>query len=95
MTLNPDLVGFLAGELERPSGMPCGACGLAHASSAADWGGSAKRCGCKCCERYMHEWVEQVFREEYPDLIDRRGVITEAAIDEAICRIKRTLAVRL
>ncbi len=36
--------------------------------------------------------VRRVFEEHHPDLIDRRGVITEAAIDEAIRRLERELA---
>ena len=94
MTLNPDLVGFLAGELERGSETPCGGCGEPHASSAADWGHD-KRCGCKCCERYAHGWAEQLFASDYPDLIEHRrsgDVISEAAVDEAIRRVKRSIA---
>lgn len=85
-----DLAAFVAGELERGSGMPCGGCGSPHATSAAGWHDS-DWCSCPCCARYLHEATEQTFHEDFPDLIDRHGNVTEAAVDEAIRRAEREL----
>jgi hypothetical protein len=92
MSMSPDMAARVAGELELGGGLPCGGCGRPHATSAAGWRDSGDWCSCPCCVRYLHEWTEQIFREDYPDLIDRRGVITEAAVEEAIRREERELA---
>ena len=92
MSMNPDMAAFVAGELEIGGGLPCGGCGLPHAPNAAAWRGSGGWCSCPCCIHHLHEWCEAEFRENWPDLIDRRGVITEAAVDEATRRVRRSLA---
>jgi hypothetical protein len=91
-----DMAALVAGELELGGGLPCGGCGKPHASSVTDWQREGARlCDCPCCLRHFHDHIEEIFREDFPDLIEhRRGgdVITEAAVDEAIRRLKRSLA---
>jgi hypothetical protein len=94
MSQSDDMAARLAGELERGGGLACGACGKPHASSSADWehGGW---CYCRpCCGRYLEEWIAADFPTSFPDLVDHRGNITEAAIDEAIRRLEREVAER-
>jgi hypothetical protein len=94
MSLSDDMASFVAGELERGGGLPCGACGRPHASSSADWEGNSGWCYCPCCSRYLEEVVATDFPVSFPDLVDHRGNITEAAVDEAIRRLEREVAER-
>jgi hypothetical protein len=95
MSTMHDMAALVAGELERGDGVPCGACGCPHASSAADYEGSGKRCLCECCRPHWEEHFGAYFEERFPDLIERRrggDVVTAAAVEEAIRRLKRSLA---
>jgi hypothetical protein len=96
MSMTSDMAAEVAGELERDGGLPCGSCGRPHASAAADWDhNGADWCYCGCCSRYLRESSLEDFRRDFPDLIEHHGgreVITEAAVDEAIRRVKRRAA---
>ena len=90
-----DMAALVAGELERGGGAPCGACGRSHASRAEDYRDRGKHCGCECCRPHWEEYFGAIFEEKFPDLIERRrggDVVTEAAVDEAIRRLRHSLA---
>jgi hypothetical protein len=80
-------------EIERRAGLPCGHCGLPHATSIDDFERRARQhCQCEaCCIGYSIGY----WRREYPDIRGLEGpVIRDEALEEVLRRLKHELAQR-
>lgn len=74
-----------AGLVVRHAGWPCGDCGRPQPADVHDIEGRTESpCASSCC----HGRLGRVVRANFPHLIDRRGVVTEAAVLDEIRRIE-------